>query len=82
MANPVQAEPGTDAEQMARLLELELIQKRTSWKQAKERNKSFRNLAIFFVFLLFMACAAGAFFVFTRVSEERQNRPQATTSHP
>ena len=72
---------GTEADQVARLLELELIQKRTAWKQAKERKKSFRTLAFLFLFLLFMACAAGAFFAFTRVNEERQNRPAAATTH-
>ena len=81
MANPVQVQPaGTDAEQLSRLLELELIQKRTAWQQAKERKKSFRTLAFLFLFLLIVACAGGAFFVFTRVSEQRQNRPAAATS--
>lgn len=81
MPNPLQTQPpGSDAEQVARLLELELIQKRATWKQAKERKKSFRSLAVLFVFLLFAACLLGFFFAFNRVNEERQSRPAATTS--
>jgi hypothetical protein len=84
MTDAAQTQPaGTEADQVARLLELELIQRRTAWKQAKERKKSFRTLAFFFLFLLFMACVGGAFFAFTRVNEQRQNRPPpAATSHP
>lgn len=81
MPNPLQTEPvGSDAEQVSRLLELELIQKRAAWKQAKERKKSVRSLAVLFVFLLFVGCLLGLFFAFNRVNEERQSRPAATTS--
>lgn len=83
MTNPVQDQPaGTEAEQMARMLELELIQKRMAWQQAKQRKKSYRSLAFLFLFLLFAGCALGFFFVFSRVTEERQNRPApAATSN-
>jgi hypothetical protein len=81
MPDPVQSEPvTTDTEQMFRLLELELVQKRAAWKQAKQRNKSLRSMAFLFVFLLLAGCAFGALFVFTRVNEERQNRPAATSN--
>lgn len=82
MTNPVQAQPaGTDAEQIARLLELELAQKRIAWQQARQRKKSYRSLAFLFLFLLFAGCLIGFFFVFNRVNEERQSRPAAATSH-
>ena len=82
MSDPVQLQPVTsDAEQLSRLLELELIQNRVAWKQARERKKSLRSLAFLFLFLLFAACLLGFFFAFNRVNEERQNRPTATSSH-
>lgn len=82
MTNPVQAQPSAgDAEQMARLLELELAQKRLVWKHAKQRKKSYRSLAFLFLFLLFAACLLGFFFAFNRVNEERQSRPATATSH-
>ena len=82
MTNPVQAQPSAgDAEQMARLLELELAQKRLVWKHAKQRKKSYRSLAFLFLFLLFAACLLGFFFAFNRVNEERQSRPATATSN-
>jgi hypothetical protein len=81
MTNPVQVQSsGTDAEQLSRLLELELIQKRAAWQQAKQRKKSYRSLAFFLLFLLFAGCLVGFFFAFNRVNEERQSRPAAATS--
>jgi len=74
MADP--AEPKVDeAENLARLLELELAQKRATWKQAGERAKSIRVAGFVFIFVLIMACLAGAFFVFMRVNEQRANPP-------
>lgn len=82
MTGPVQTQPTpADADQLSRLLELELKQKRVEWKHLKQRKKSFRSLAFVFLFLLFAACLAGYFFVFSRVNEERQNRPAATAHH-
>jgi hypothetical protein len=83
MPNPVQVQPTSteEAEQLSRLLELELIQKRSAWQQANKRRRSLRSLAFLFLFLLFAAGVLGFFFVFTRVNEERQNRPMATSSH-
>src|SRR5437660_12134029 len=49
MTNPVQAQSsGTNPEQLSRLLELDLIQKRSAWQQAKQRKKSYRSLAFLF----------------------------------
>ena len=82
MTGPIQSQStGSDAEQLSRLLELELIQKRAEWQQVKERKKSRRTLAFVFLFLLFAGCLVGYFFVFNRVNEERQNRPGATSNH-
>jgi hypothetical protein len=79
--NPVQAQPSSgDAEQIARLLELELAQKRLVWKHAKHRKNSYRSLAFLFLFLLFAACVVGLFFAFNRVSEQRQSHPASATS--
>jgi hypothetical protein len=82
MSGPVQSQPiNTEVEQLSRLLELELIQKRAAWKQAKQRKKSLRSLAFLFLFLLFAGCLLGFFFVFGRVNEGRPNRPASTTNH-
>ena len=69
-----------EAEQLARLLEVELMQKRVQWKQASSRHRSMRTMAFMFVFLLIAACVVAAFFVFSRVNEERTNQQSNTTT--
>ena len=79
MSDPVQTKPNiAGADELSRLLELELIQKRATWKQASQRNRSLRSVAFLFLFLLIAGTILGFFFVFTRVNEERPNRPAAT----
>ena len=64
-----------DTEQLTRLLELELIQKRATWKEAGERYRSFRAAGFIFLFLLVIACLVGGYFVFMRVNEQHANPP-------
>jgi hypothetical protein len=79
MPNAVQYRPKLEeAEELVRMLELELAQKRANWKQTSQRNRSMRSAAFLFLFLLIVACLTGFFFVFVQVSEKRPNRPAAT----
>ena len=79
MSDPVQSRPNApEADELSNLLEFELIQKREAWKQTSQRNRSLRTAAFLFLFLLIAGCVLGFFFVFTRVNEERQNRPTAS----
>ncbi len=52
-------------ERLAQLLELELIQKRSSWQQAKERRGNFRMLSFLFLFLVILGALAAFFFFFS-----------------
>ena len=80
MTSPVPSQSASsDPEQLSRLLELELIQKRAAWNHAKARKKSLRSLAFLFVFLIFVATLFGFFLAFNRVNEERQKSPAATS---
>jgi len=69
-----------DAEKLARLLELELMQKRTAWKQGAARYRSMRLFGLFFLFIFILACAGGFLFVFSRVNEKRTNQHDASTA--
>ena len=83
MIEPAQPNPNQpDAEQLARLLELELIQKRVGWKQAGERYRAFRAAGFAFLAILILACLVGGYFAFIRMSEQRTAQPNATTSAP
>ncbi|HEY6206090.1 MAG TPA: hypothetical protein VIW21_07985 [Chthoniobacterales bacterium] len=72
----------TDAEKLARLLEIELIQKRGEWKQASARRRNMRSLAFAFIFCVVIASLFGAYFVFMRVNEERGNQHQHSNTAP
>ena len=79
MANP--AEPKVnEAETLARLLELELKQKRATWKQAGDRAKSIRAAGFVFLFVLIVACLVGGYFAFMWVSEKHPNAPPTSAT--
>lgn len=82
MPDQVQFRPKLEeAEQLVRLLELELMQKRTAWKQERQRNRSIRSAGFLFLFLVIAACLVGFFFVFSSLSEQRPKRPAPAAIH-
>ena len=68
-----------DTEQLAKLLEIELAQKRATWKQAGERARSIRTAGFVFLFLVVVACLVGAYFAYMRVNEKRTNPSPAAS---
>ncbi len=68
-----------DPDNLSRLLELELIQKRATWKQAGERYRSIRTAGFVFLFVLIVGCLIGGYFAFMRLNESRPNQPSAVT---
>ena len=76
MADSSEPKPNEiDADNLSRLLELELIQKRATWKQAGDRYRSFRAAGFVFLFVLIVGCLVGGYFAFMRVNEQRANQP-------
>ena len=76
MADPSEPKPNEiDADNLSRLLELELIQKRATWKQAGDRYRSFRAAGFLFLFVLIVGCLLGGYLAFMRVNEQRANQP-------
>ena len=71
-----------DPDNLSRLLELELIQKRATWKQAGERYRAVRAAGFAFLFVLIVGCLVGGYFVFMRMNETRPNQPSAVTDSP
>ena len=81
MANP--AEPKLteiDPDQLSRLLELELIQKRATWKQAGERYRAVRAAGFVFLFLLIVGCLIGGYFAFMRMNQTRPTQQNVSIS--
>jgi hypothetical protein len=81
MADPSEPKPNEiDADNLSRLLELELIQKRASWKQAGDRYRSIRAAGFIFLFVLIVGCLIGGYFALMRLNETRPNQPSAANS--
>lgn len=57
----------TNLEPIDKLLELELEQKRTAWKQSRERYRTVRILSFAFLFLVIAGALAAFFFILTRL---------------
>ena len=53
----------TDPAKLAKLLEIELMQKRASWQQAKVRRGTFRAMSFLFLFLVIIAAVAAFYFL-------------------
>jgi hypothetical protein len=81
MAEATEPRPNQiDPDNLSRLLELELIQKRATWKHAGERHRAIRAAGFVFLFLLIVGCLVGGYFAFMRMNETRPNQPSAATS--
>jgi hypothetical protein len=78
---PQTGTPSADkAEELSKLLEIELIQKRTQWQRATTRNKNFKTLSILFLFIVVVAGLAAFYFLFMQANEQRQQRAPTPTS--
>ena len=62
-----QRAPLQDADQINKLLELELEQKRAEWKRSRERHRTVRILSFAFLFLVIAGALVAFFFIFTRL---------------
>jgi hypothetical protein len=66
-----------DPEGLSRLLEAELAEKRTAWKQATARYHAVRSLSFFFLFVVIAGALFAFFIIFSRVSEQRASQRPA-----
>ena len=55
-----------DPEELSRLLDIELMQKKAQWQQKTARNKSLKSMSLMFLFLVVMGGLAVFFFVFMK----------------
>jgi hypothetical protein len=79
---PETIQPGANSpEELSRLLEIELIQKRAEWQRASERNKNVKTLSLLFLFLVFMAGLGVFYYTFTKVNAERPHAPLEHGDH-
>jgi hypothetical protein len=67
-------QPGTNPDQLAKLLEIELMQKRAAWQQASARRGTYRTLSFLFLFLVIVAILLAFFVVMPRLREQHPGR--------
>ena len=74
----------TDPEKLARLLELELMQKRAEWQRKKARRGGLRAISFLFLFVVIVAALVGFFLFFNpeRVREMRSGPTDSLTPSP
>jgi hypothetical protein len=65
---------GNDPEQIARALEMELIQKRAAWKQASARHRQIRIASFVLLFIVILGALFAFLMLSLRINEERGNR--------
>ena len=63
----------TDPEKLAKLLEIELMQKRAGWEQAKARRNTYRTMSFLFLFVVIVAAFFAFYFL---ISSERGPSPR------
>jgi hypothetical protein len=71
----------TDPEELPRLLEIELLQKRNEWKQAAARARTIRMVSFLFLFLVILGALLAYFFIFSELNGNRDapKSPPAST---
>ena len=69
----------TDPEKLAKLLEIELMQKRAAWQQDKARRSTYRTMSFLFLFLIIVAAFVAFYFILSseRVPAKRSSQPTA-----
>jgi len=67
-----------ESEDLIRFLDLELTQKRTAWKRAATRHRTFRMLGVFSILIILAAIFLALFFLFSEANEERASSRPST----
>ena len=66
---------GKAEDELMRVLELELAEKRLRWQQDREKYRTLRILSFGFLSLIILAGVIGFFFFFTRARDAREQQP-------
>jgi hypothetical protein len=67
-----------DPGDLARVLELELIQKRVAWQRASTRYRALKTISILFLFIIIAGSLAAFFLISSRVDERHANQDDPT----
>jgi len=76
----VSKDEGKAEDELMRVLELELAQKRVRWQQDREKYRSLRILSFSFLSLVIVAGLLGFFFCFSRAKDAREQHPAPSSA--
>jgi len=76
----VSKDEGKAEDELMRVLELELAQKRVRWQQDREKYRSLRILSFSFLSLVIVAGLLGLFFCFSRAKDAREQHPAPSSA--
>ena len=71
---------GKAEDELMRVLELELAQKRLRWQQDREKYRTLRILSFSFLSLVIVAGLLGFFFCFSRAKDAREQHPAPSSA--
>lgn len=76
--------PENDPEQLTRLLEIELIQKRAAWARESARYTKIRAAGLLFLFVIVIGSLLAFYLMYSTASDQRPGQParSGTTSPP
>ena len=69
-----------DADEITKLLQIELVQKKMEWAAAAERYRKIRTASFFFLALIIMGALAAFFFFFSQLPMDRPGHPAPAAS--
>ncbi len=83
MPNPEEKpqKPATEAEAMAKALEIELMQKRAAWQQARGNRGVWRALSILFLVLVLLGALVAYFYLIPGLVQREGERPSTETKN-
>jgi len=76
----VSKDEGKAEDELMRVLELELAQKRVRWQQDREKYRTLRILSFSFLSLVIVAGLLGLFFCFSRAKDAREQHPALSSA--
>jgi hypothetical protein len=72
-----------DPEELTRIIELEMAQKRAAWAEAEARHRKIRALSLAFLMIVVIGALLAFFLLFTRLTQDRPapaTRPQSSVA--
>jgi hypothetical protein len=79
-ANSKPESQSPDADELAKLLQIELAQRKMEWAAAADRYRKIRAVSFFFLALIIMGAMATLFYIYSQLPMDRPGPPAPAAS--